>query len=277
MCPALGMFKRGDVCGKGGYFFCLRKWGGGGTMCITGEQWRGVRAPAEPEEMKGNDMRNLLTIVIATAIGCSMQAVTTSWSTAAYREKTEVPSDFRITAGREGTIAIIANMTEAATVGGGNSTSPGNGTVISFGDDTKYVRVSTWAGKWHASFEGVSTGAATSNNPVVEEGQAVIGISMKRDGANFSKLEVSVNGTVFFSLTEPTTGLGEFWMYKYVIGQNMQEGSLDNNLFKSTDDIRLFLSDTYMTPAQIAALPEPTALALLALGVAGLALRRHVA
>lgn len=225
-------------------------------------------------------MRRLLMSVVVAIATYTVQAVTTSWSTATYREKTQVSNNFAIEPGEEGTIAIIADMTNAATVGGDSANSSGNGTVISFGDDSngddsKYVRVSTWAGRWHASFEKVTT-IAEASNPPVEEGQAVIGISMKRDKGNFSVLELSVNGKVFFSLTEPTTGLGGFWMYKYVIGQNMQGGSPDNNLFKSTDDIQLFLSDTYMTPEQIAALPEPTVLALLALGVAGVTLRRRV-
>ena len=39
----------------------------------------------------------------------------------------------------------------------------------------------------------------------------------------------------------------------------------------------VFADDTYRTPADLKLLPEPTALALLALGVAGVALRRRVA
>lgn len=216
-------------------------------------------------------MKQMVLMAVAL-MACAAQAVMTSWSKATYHEITGLSADFDVRAGESGTIAIIADMTGRATANG-NSNSPGNGSVLSFGDGSQYVRVSTWGGEWHASFEN-KTVDATVKHPTVKAGKTVIGISMVRNEGNFSTLEVSVNGELIFSLNQPTTGFGAFWMHKYAVGQNMAGGSQDHDIFTDTGDIRLFLSDAYMTPEEIAALPEPTALALLAFGVAALTLRR---
>ncbi len=213
------------------------------------------------------------------ALAAAAHAVTVTWDTAKYHERTNLPEAGAITASDQGTFGIIADMTGTVTAEGDGS-SPGNGTVVSFGDmaNSKYVRVSTWNGTWHASIEGLgNTGSATRTNPTFEAGKAIIGISVVRTGDQLSAVQVSVNGEVLLDFSETTTGQGGAWWYQYNVGQNAGGGSQDNNLFVSTDDIKLFYSEDVLTPTQIAALPEPTALALLALGVAGLALKRKVA
>lgn len=107
----------------------------------------------------------------------------------------------------------------------------------------------------------------TVNTVAATTGDYLIGFSMKNvDGT--TTITISVNGTDIAQVTGGLTGDTGIVTMKWA--DNYVEPTRAGSMVGKTEDFAL-------STKEIAALPEPTALALLALGVAGVALRRRVA
>lgn len=135
------------------------------------------------------------------------------------------------------------------------------------GDMQNYVAVGIDdSGNWAIqNNQGWDNATVTTENVKAEAGAYVIGFSMVNEDGT-ATVTVSVNGTVIATISGGLTGTTGIVQMKWA--DNYVDPERAGVVVGNSPDCALSAED-------IAALPEPTALALLALGVAGVALRRR--
>ncbi len=221
----------------------------------------------------------LSALLAALAFG-SAQAVTTGWAfltdgpSSAGRLNGQ-PSGQTIWANTSGTLA-------ASVVLSGENV--GSGVILATGKNGfeagNQIVLSIDNGQWKVTVCGNEVASYTGSRDV-SLGEYAIGFTMTRGTADSGKctVTVSINGQVLASV-ENATGFGGP-IGSYAWGQTITqsnaytgEATYEVFLLDGNDNVAL---DPSTIAADVKALPEPTALALLALGVAGLALRRRAA
>lgn len=207
-------------------------------------------------------MKRIVLAAIAALLVYAAQAVTVSWEKQA--------------SGANGTFAIPSafglGSTYAAVVSGGQLPAVNSYQtllMVQSQNNTHQIRLKvahdgTFA--YETKNGGTWSTVGFENSPTLSpEGKQVVAFTLGAEGAVTFYAGETVLGTLtLFEGTTPT------WTTVFY-GKEPASG----NRFSGTIDV--FLTNDTVSGKDIAALPEPTALALLALGVAGLALRRRAA
>lgn len=222
-------------------------------------------------------MKTCLCALALAAIVGSAQAVTMNWTKIA---------DGVTTAGSVDSLGVWADRsaTYAATITYGATL--GTGTVLSIGRDGSsniFSATLDASGNYTLTVDGATAGTSTAGTTVAAKAGAsqIVALSFYRSAGNVMKtVELSVDGVVVMTLSDYaiTTGPMNWAEWGRKVGNvDAYTGSATYNAWLTNGDRNSALMDAVAIKNDIASLPEPTALALLALGVAGLALRRKVA
>ena len=225
-------------------------------------------------------MKKMMMALAALCVAGAASAVTVDWGSPLSKNDDGTYSLSKTIAGAtsttEGTtnvaaIKVVMNVTVADTpegwpgyllqIGGkpqGVDTYSGIG--IYFGLDSAGMIV-----------EGGSTNKRADTGVTLTSGQHEFIFAIERNG-NTMTATVFIDGKQ--AVVYSNNNFGGFWMTDLVVGADLNGGNSLKGGFSISGDPQIYFADG-VTAADL--VPEPTALALLALGVAGLALRRKAA
>ncbi len=209
----------------------------------------------------------LMMIAAAACAACLAQAVTIDWqgqpmgagATSGFSAFGDVP-----TTGATYSAAFVFTL-DAAPASGPRLT------LTSSANSGAYLGVGAAGNGWQGRLYRNGAGTFYSRG-ALHEGLNVVGIVFTVENNTLMFNSFDINGETF-GVSE--IGGGEEGIYW--TGWQGPQITLDTLAFTTATDGTLYLAAGAATGADFALLPEPTALAVLALGVAGAALRRRVA
>ena len=224
--------------------------------------------------------------VAALTLGAA-QAANIAWATIdGYEAGTlgslpngaHIAPNFQPGGSQAGVLRVIATFTSPS-----NSNSY-SGSLLSFGDNENGHATSSptvWMrdGILHLGI-GDSDSHTTKDDSIAQllDGQKhELALAIERTTNARMNASFFVDGVEIYTITNAAVASGDWWVYKYVLGNKVSMDEEASGIAFGEDFEVAYAQATIDDLRQTYSIPEPTALALLALGVAGVALRRRVA